>query len=124
MASPEVDNYLRIATRDWIAAEVLIHPKVAQENWGFQLQQAIEKTLKAWLLLKNEQPPLTHNLTVLFQLLADLGENVDRYLPLEIFSAYAVQFRYDDAGDLPPLDQSHWQQEVHQLMAHVKYQGG
>ena len=43
MASPEADNYLRIAARDWIAAEVLINPKVAQENWGFQLQQAIDK---------------------------------------------------------------------------------
>ena len=38
-----------------------------EEHWGFQLQQATEKDLKAWLLvLRPEQPPFSHNLRLLF----------------------------------------------------------
>ena len=41
-------------------------------SWGFFLQQATEKGLKAWLLLNlPEQPPFTHDLRLLFQMLRD-----------------------------------------------------
>jgi len=50
-------------------------------SWAFYLQQATEKALKAWLLLLlPEQPPFTHNLRLLFQMLRDLGADIEPQL--------------------------------------------
>ena len=35
------------------------------EDWGFTAQQAVEKVLKAWIVLRNGQPPRVHDLTTL-----------------------------------------------------------
>ena len=49
MANPEAQALLRIARRDLKAAEVLQIPSIDESSWGFQIQQAVEKSLKAWL---------------------------------------------------------------------------
>jgi HEPN domain-containing protein len=36
-----------------------------QEDWGFLAQQALEKALKASILLDDREPPLTHELAAL-----------------------------------------------------------
>jgi HEPN domain len=35
--------------------------------WGFQVQQTIEKSLKAWLYLMGVEPPFTHDLVALLK---------------------------------------------------------
>ena len=38
------------------------------EDWGFTAQQALEKLLKAWIVLNNGQPPRVDDLTALAEL--------------------------------------------------------
>ncbi|WP_233130284.1 HEPN domain-containing protein [Synechococcus sp. 1G10] len=59
--------FLRIAHCDLRAAMAMADSSVFEEDtWGFYLEQATEKSLKAWLLvLAREQPPFTHNLRLL-----------------------------------------------------------
>ena len=56
MANPEAQALLRIARRDLKAAEVLQIPSIDESSWGFQIQQAVEKALKAWLFSLGEEP--------------------------------------------------------------------
>jgi len=57
MGLSEPEGLLRIAIADLETA------------WGFWLQQAVEKSLKAWLLHLGSDPPLTHDLHLLLLLL-------------------------------------------------------
>jgi len=40
---------LTIARRDLKAAQALQDASISEASWGFQVQQAVEKALKAWL---------------------------------------------------------------------------
>jgi HEPN domain-containing protein len=62
MALSEAEGLLRIAAADLQTAVASTDPTVFREGaWGFWLQQAVEKALKAWLLhLGDDDPPLTH----------------------------------------------------------------
>ena len=65
-----------------------------EKSFGFHVQQAAEKALKAWLALLGETYPLTHSLEMLLDLLADRGAAVESFLNLVGFTPYAVEFRY------------------------------
>lgn len=90
MASPEALAMLRIARRDLKAAHVLRDNEIDEAIWGFQLQQAVEKALKAWLLLLGEDPPLIHNLTALLERIAGAGADVSQFRCLEAFTIFAA----------------------------------
>lgn len=122
MANPEAAALLRIARRDLRAAERLQDPAIDEASWGFFVQQAVEKALKAWLLLVGEQPPPIHNLTLLFQRLADRLDAValEPFQELVAFTDFAVQLRYDDALDPIGLDRSLWQQRAEALVQYVE----
>ena len=64
------------------------------ESFGFHVQQAAEKALKAWLALLGEEYPLTHSIETLLDLLADRGAAVEPFRDLVEFTPYAVEFRY------------------------------
>ena len=110
---------LRIAERDLRAAKALSAPFIDEASWGFQIQQAVEKALKAWLLLLGEDPPHTHNLTALFSRLADLGAAPEPFLPLEAFTDFAVQLRYDADPEPMNLQRDFWIQRAEELLAYV-----
>ena len=120
MTNPEALALLRIARRDLKAAEVLQIPSIDESSWGFQIQQAVEKALKAWLFSLGEEPPLIHNLTALLQRVADAGGDVEPFLALEAFTVFAVQFRYDAEPEPMELDRSDWQQRAVELVDHVE----
>jgi HEPN domain-containing protein len=79
----------------------------------------VEKALKAWLFSLGDDPPFIHNLTALFGRIADRGGVVESFLPLEAFTAFAVQFRYDAEPEPMGLDRQHWQQQAEALVEHV-----
>ncbi len=73
MALSEAEGLLRIAAVDLESAQASSDPVVFREGaWGFWLQQAVEKALKAWLLHLGSDPPLTHDLRRLLLPLAQL----------------------------------------------------
>lgn len=122
MAPSETPSgFLRIAHRDLRAATAMADSSVFEEvSWAFYLQQATEKALKAWLLLLlPEQPPFTHNLRLLFQMLRDLGADIEPFRALSRFTLFAVLRRYDEEPDVEDLDRAAWNQRCADLLEHV-----
>ena len=71
---------------------------VPEEAFGFQVQQAAEKSFKAWLALRGETYPLTHNLELLLDRLADQGVATKPFQKLIGYTPYAVEFPYEGIG--------------------------
>ena len=90
--------------------------------WGFQVQQTIEKALKAWLYLTGVEPPFTHDLVVLLKLLSQSGIDIAPYRDLARFTDFAVQIRYDDQPELQNLDRPIWNNRVEALLAFIEAQ--
>jgi len=86
-----------IALNDFKALKGMIDPAIfSDEIFGFHAQQAVEKTLKAWLSLVGVTYPKIHDIEELFALLTDHGENIpDQFRTLIDLTDFAVQFRYD-----------------------------
>jgi HEPN domain-containing protein len=114
-------GFLRIAHRDLRTALAMADDSLFDEaTWGFHLQQASEKALKAWLLvLTPEQPPFSHNLRLLFQMLRDQGAPVEPFVGLSRFTLFAVLWRYDEEPDVEHLDRTAWNQLCADLLDHV-----
>jgi HEPN domain-containing protein len=91
-----------LARGDGEAARVLSgNATVPDEIIGFHVQQAIEKALKAWLAALGMEYPYSHNLILLMNLLEENGQDVERFRPLAPYNAFAVQFRYPGAEEIP-----------------------
>jgi HEPN domain-containing protein len=73
----------------------------ADEDWGFLAQQTLEKLLKAWLVLNAEEPPRSHSLQRLIQVLEGCGETITLAPELLALDDFAVLARYD--ADPTPL---------------------
>ena len=114
-------GFLRIAQRDLRAANGMVDATLFyEEHWGFQIQQATEKALKAWLLvLQPEQPPFSHNLRLLFQMQRDHNAHIDPFIALSRFTEFAVLRRYDEEPDLEDLDRAAWNLLCSDLLDHV-----
>ena len=67
----------------------------ADEVFGFHAQQAIEKTLKAWIALLGQEYPFVHDVDALLNKLDKLGCDVSSLRGLVELNAFAVQFRYE-----------------------------
>ena len=79
----------------------------ADAIFGFHVQQATEKLLKAWLSLNGTAFSRTHDLRLLLELVADQDEkDIASFQDLEDLTDYGVQFRYDAPFDLEPLDRA------------------
>jgi HEPN domain len=95
----------------------------ADEIFGFHVQQAVEKALKAWLCTYGgDSYPMTHELARLFSLLENQGAEVEVYWPLVQYTLFAVQARYEEGiADLDePIDRAAEIQNVSALLTHVE----
>jgi HEPN domain-containing protein len=88
--------------------------------WGFQVQQTIEKTLKAWLYLCGVEPPFTHDLVALLKLLQQAEIDITPHRDLARFTDFAVQIRYDDQPDLQNLDRATWNSRAEALVTAIE----
>ena len=72
-----------------------LDPAYPEEDWGFTAQQALEKLLKAWIVLSDRQPPRLHDL-------ADLALQAGRPLQAMLLDlqVFAVEARYQE-GPFP-----------------------
>lgn len=87
---------LEMARKDARALRGMGNPEVfADEIFGFHVQQAIEKALKAWCAHRGITYPLTHDLSELLALLRENGCEVELFDDLLRFNAFAVLFRYE-----------------------------
>jgi HEPN domain-containing protein len=121
MAEADALALLAIARRDLLAAQGMTDPTTFHEAvWGFQVQQTIEKALKAWLYLSGVEPPFTHDLVALLKLLDEAGSDIAPYRDLARFTDFAVQIRYDDQPDLQNLDRSSWNTRAAALVTFIE----
>jgi len=90
------DEWLSHAKSDLRLAELAVHDElIHREQVCFHAQQAAEKAIKAVLLLRKVEFPLTHDIEVLL----DIAENGEIRLPVDmrevgLLTPYAVAARY------------------------------
>jgi HEPN domain-containing protein len=121
MAETDALALAAIARRDLLAAQGMTEPTTFHEAvWGFQVQQTIEKALKAWLYLLGVEPPFTHDLVALLKLLEQAGIEIAPYRDLARFTDFAVQIRYDDQPELQNLDRSTWNGKAEALVMAIE----
>ena len=96
------------AERDIEALRVMRNARgLPDEIFGFHVQQAAEKLLKAWIALLGDNYPLTHSIETLLSLLADRGVDTKPFLDLSAYTPYAVEFRYAGIGPgAQPIDRA------------------
>jgi len=97
--SPAEDAALlvTIVRRHLRTLELSLSASYPDEDWGFTAQQAVEKILKASIVLRAQHPPRSHDL----QELAELAglEMPEELLDLQVF---AIEARYQEGPfDLP-----------------------
>ncbi len=82
---------LRIVRRHLQALRLNLDTVYPDEEWGFQAQQALEKLLKAALVLRDQTPERTHGLE-------RLAQQLQEPLPVELLQlqVYAVEARYEE----------------------------
>lgn len=121
MAEADALALIAIARRDLLAAHGMTDTSTFHEAvWVFQVQQTIEKALKAWLYLSGVEPPFTHDLVALLKLLEQANIEINPYRDLARFTDFAVQIRYDDQPDLQNLERSSWNKRAEALVTSVE----
>jgi HEPN domain-containing protein len=91
------------------------------EIFGFHVQQAIEKALKAWLASMDHPYPYKHNLLMLFGLIEERGGEVKQFLDLVRYNSFAIQFRYEQADEVrQELDRDAAIRQVTEIVEHVE----
>lgn len=68
----------------------------SDEIFGFHVQQAVEKSLKAWMCALGITYPFTHHINRLLVLLQDAGAEVEAFWWTDEFTLYAQQARYEE----------------------------
>jgi HEPN domain-containing protein len=121
MAEADALALVAIARRDLQAAHGMTDTTMFHEAvWGFQVQQTIEKALKAWLYLYGVEPPFTHDLVALLKLLNQSGIDIAPYRDLARFTDFAVLIRYDDQPELQNLERSIWNDRAEALVTSIE----
>lgn len=102
----EVRRWLEKAVHDWRTAEAaLSHREPVTDTAAFHCQQAVEKVLKAFLVSRNHEFALTHDLRLLVQDCMSFDASFASLLPtVAPLIAYAVRFRYPGPVD-PTVEQ-------------------
>jgi hypothetical protein len=97
MSAPDyAEGLLLMARKDLDALRGMVgSPLFSDEIFGFHAQQAIEKSLKAWLVSRSVTFMRTHDLSRLLDLLEENGVDVSSFWPLVQYTVYAIQARYE-----------------------------
>jgi len=106
---------LRIVRRHLQAMRLNLDPQYPDEEWGFQAQQALEKLLKAELVLRDQPAPRTHELLDLALLLSEqLPESLQK---LQVF---AVEARYEEGPFALPAAREVLLAELERRLAYLE----
>ena len=117
----EARSLLNVAHRDLRALSGMINSKLfADEIFGFHVQQAAEKSLKAWISALDETFPFTHDLAALLRIVEGKGYDVSKFLEISKFNEFAGHFRYVESdGEIEPLEREISIDMVQTLYQHV-----
>ena len=110
------------AERNLELAQILLERKGgSDEVFGFHVQQAVERLLKAWLAIRGESYPLTYDLEQLFEVLTRGGVEPEVFRSLSCYTPFAVIHRYEALGaQEPPMDRAQAASRTATLLACVR----
>lgn len=99
-----IQRWLRKADQDLALAERVVHDEQFREAVGFHAQQAVEKYVKAVLVLSQLEFPKTHDIEKLLNVLDERNPALARELrPAEWLTPFGVEARYpSDAPEMRP----------------------
>ncbi len=124
MKDPEqARNLFAAAERDYRALCGMEDSAVfSDEIFGFHVQQAVEKILKAWLSCLGVYYPKTHDLDELGALLEKAGQLIPAFASALLeFTDFAVTFRYDAFPDMgAEIDRHGSIERIARLLQHVR----
>jgi HEPN domain-containing protein len=103
-------RWVRYAEADLALAKVPLPPRGMHENLCFHAQQAVEKSLKAVLVLARIEVPNTHSIQRLVQLLPPDTPRHESLVPAVRLMAYAVSSRYP--GENEPVLEDEYREAV------------
>ena len=117
----EARSLLNAANRDLRALSAMVNSQVvADEIFGFHVQQAAEKSLMAWISALGETFPFTHVLAALLRIIEGKGYDVSRFLQVAAFNDFAVRLRYAELdSDVEPLEREESIAMVQVIYQHV-----
>lgn len=91
------------------------------EIFGFHAQQAVEKSLKAWISIVGGTYGKIHDLKRIFLILKDMSCDTTPFDDLAQLTPFAVELRYEAVGaDEPRLDRCEIISRVQALYDHVQ----
>ena len=111
--SPAEDAQLLLALvrRHLRSLRMTLNPQFPDEDWGFTAQQAVEKLLKAWIVLADQRPPRSHELSELAALAAIALPD-----PLLGLQTFAVEARYEEGPFPLPAPREELLAQIEQLL--------
>jgi HEPN domain-containing protein len=113
----QAEVLLRKAADDELMAR---YPLAPDGPFGFHIQQALEKLLKALLSQLGIEYPRTHDLESLVFLVGSAGETFPPSLAaFQRIQSFAVVHRYDDIPEYAVLDRSEALETLRVLREHV-----
>ncbi len=119
----QAKSLLGMAEKDYRALRGMEDPAVfSEEIFGFHVQQAVEKTLKAWLCILGVPFSKIHDLDELAALLEQTGQETPEFLPgLLEFTDFAIVFRYEAFPDFEgEIDRQDCLDKIGRLLQHVR----
>jgi len=116
------ENMLSMASLDLTALKGMLNPDIFAENiFGFHAQQAIEKSLKAWISALGGTYTFIHDIEELIENLQSMNCDVSGLQIYADYNPFAVQFRYTDYGFAEePLDRQDTIDKIQALYDKVK----
>jgi HEPN domain-containing protein len=113
----QAEKLLRKAADDEVMARF---PEAPDGPFGFQVQQTIEKLLKALLSQLGVEYPLTHDLAFLASRVESTGEILPPVpVAFSKIQSFAVVHRYDDVPEYTALDRPQALETIRILREHV-----
>ncbi|MGD1856143.1 MAG: HEPN domain-containing protein [Leptolyngbyaceae cyanobacterium] len=102
----EARSLLNVAHRGLRALSGMVDSDFfADEIFGFHVQQAAEKSLKAWISALDETFPFTHDLAALLRIIEGKGYDISRFLEITKFNDFARHLRYVESDyEIEPLE--------------------
>ncbi len=102
---------LGLVQRHLRSLRLSLNPQFADEDWGFTAQQAVEKLLKVLIVLRDQRPPRSHELS-------ELAPLAEVQLPRQLLAlqTYAVEARYEEGPFPLPDTREKLLEEIQQLL--------
>ena len=118
--TPGVDKEAELLLAKSAEDEAVLAASIPDGPFGFHVQQAVEKLLKALLCQRAIKYKRTHDLQYLMQLLHDHGEAVPKgAVDLTQIESFGVAYRYDTLPETDVLDRPAAIDTVRLIREHV-----